>query len=392
VLLALEGRRLLSTLTVDDDRKQNRHADFTSIQAAVLAASPNDKIVVSPGTYNEQVTIPIGKDGLKLISDKEGKAIIKAPATLGGLKAIVEVDAHDVVIDGFTITGPSQGVQVGVLIDQGGSATVSDNHITDIRDQPLSDRQEAVGVYVRNGTARIFGNTIDDYQKAGILVANAGSSAEVANNTVEGIGPTGVIAQVGIQVSDGAVADVHDNEVSDNLYTGTTAAAAGIILLSPGAATKVRNNEVTRNDVGIALSGTTGAVITGNSISRSTEDGIRLLDGTTGTLVANNESRKNGLDGIFVDSTSTGNTIRNNKFKQNGNLDAEDLSLGAGTAGTGNTWENNEGKTSNPPGLVQKKADNGHGHDDDDDDDEHDDDGHGGKHKRRHVDMRHRKD
>jgi parallel beta-helix repeat protein len=383
-LLALEGRRLLSTITVDDDRKQDRHADFTSIQAAVLAAAPNDKILVSPGTYREQVTIPMGKDGLKLISDKHWKAIIQAPATLTGQKAIVEVDkSRDVVIEGFTITGPMQGVQVGVLIDQGGSATVRGNHITDIRDDPMSGRQEAVGVYVRDGMGRILGNTIDDYQKAGILVARATSSAEVAFNKVKGAGPTGVIAQVGIQVSDGAVADVHDNRVSDNRFIGPAAAASGIILFNPGSATKVRNNEVTRNDVGIAVSGATNAAITGNSISRSTEDGIRLIDGPKGTLVANNESRKNGLDGIFVDSTSTNNVIRNNKLKQNKGFDAEDQSVGAGTAGTANTWQNNEGKTSSPPGLVQKKADKGHGHDDDDDDH---DDGPGKAHGRRHAD------
>jgi len=187
------------------------------------------------------------------------------------------------------------------------------------------------------------------------------------------------------------VADVHDNRVSDNIYTQPTFAAGGIILVNPGTMTKVRNNEVTRNDVGIAASGATGAVITGNSVSRSTDDGIQLINGTTGTLVANNVSRKNGLDGIFVDSTSTNNTIRNNQFQQNRGFDAEDQSVGAGTAGTANTWQNNEGKTSNRPGLVQKKTGNHHDHDDEDDDDNNDD-GPPRSHGRRHGDNRHEED
>jgi len=378
-VFALEGRRLLSTFTVDDDLKQCPDADFTSIQAAVNAAAPGDRIEVCPGTYQEQVTIPIGKDNLKLVSEKHWKATIQAPATLVGLKAIVEVDAKNVLIDGFTIAGPSQNVQVGVLIDQGGSARVRDNHITDIRHQPLDGVQEVIAVYVRHGTGTIVENLIDDYQKGGVLVANADSFAEVAFNTVRGVGPTGVIAQNGIQVSNGATADVHNNSVSDNLYTGADSAAGGIILVDSGPSTKVRNNDVTRNDKGIALSGAINAIVTGNSVSRSTEDGISLLDGTTGSLIANNESRKNGLDGIFVDSTSTNNTIRNNELKQNRLFDAEDQSHGAGTAGTANTWKNNEGKTSSPPGLVQKKADD---HKDKDDDN---DDGPPKAHRRRHF-------
>ena len=36
----------------------------------------------------------------------------------------------------------------------------------------------------------------------------------------------------------------------------------------------------------------------------------------------------------------------------NTNFDAEDQSAGTGTDGTGNTWTQNHGKTSSPPGLV----------------------------------------
>jgi pectin methylesterase-like acyl-CoA thioesterase len=37
-----------------------------TIQAAVIAAGPGSKITVCPGTYTEQVTVPAGKDGLKM--------------------------------------------------------------------------------------------------------------------------------------------------------------------------------------------------------------------------------------------------------------------------------------------------------------------------------------
>src|SRR5690348_9101457 len=79
----MEGRALLATLTVGSGQ------DFTTIQAAVDAASAGDTIAVKPGTYSEQVTIPDDLDGLTLKSTKPQGAIIQAPETLSGTDSIV---------------------------------------------------------------------------------------------------------------------------------------------------------------------------------------------------------------------------------------------------------------------------------------------------------------
>jgi pectin methylesterase-like acyl-CoA thioesterase len=70
IALAVRGTALAApnTLVVDDDKVQCPNADFTSIQAAVTAATPGTTIVVCPGTYTEQVTIPAGKNDLTLVS------------------------------------------------------------------------------------------------------------------------------------------------------------------------------------------------------------------------------------------------------------------------------------------------------------------------------------
>ena len=60
-----------------------KNADYPTIQAAVTAASPGAHIMVCPGTYVEQVTIPAGKDNLTLQSQKPLQAIIQAPAVDG---------------------------------------------------------------------------------------------------------------------------------------------------------------------------------------------------------------------------------------------------------------------------------------------------------------------
>src|SRR5437588_6372179 len=64
----LEERAVPSTLTVDDDRAQNHHAQYTSIQAAVNNAHPGDTIKVYAGNYREQVTIPSNLNNLRLVA------------------------------------------------------------------------------------------------------------------------------------------------------------------------------------------------------------------------------------------------------------------------------------------------------------------------------------
>jgi parallel beta-helix repeat protein len=280
-------------------------------------------------------------------------------------------------------------IHYGIRVDAGGSAAITHNHITHIHDSPLSGIQTGIGILVgrfaegQTGSATISHNVIDDYQKAGIVVDNSGSSATIDHNTVVGVGPTPLIAQNGIQVSRGANAQVDHNDVSGNLYAPQTTVSTGILLFNPGTVA-VGHNTVHANDVGIYaqslvgfpgyglakvvldhnevpgstfdgidLDGITGAVVSHNQVSNSTQgNGIALFDNSTGNTLDHNESDNNGNDGIFVEAGSTGNTFSHNRMNGNGNFDAEDLSTGSGTAGTGNTWDHNQGSTSSPPGLL----------------------------------------
>ncbi len=409
----LESRVVPATLRVGASET------YHSIQSAVVAAHPNDTILVDPGTYHEQVTIGAGKNGLKLESVRPLAAVIQAPAVLTGNGAIVEVNgAQNVKIDGFTITGPNNANPpdelYGVLVDNNGSATITDNHITKIENAPFSGAQEGIGVQVGNnftnqsGSADIENNVIDNYQKGGVVIEHAGSKAEVEGNTVVGAGPTSVIAQNGIQVSDGANAEVSDNRVSGNVYTPAQTDpnapfATGILLFNPGQAA-VEGNTLFNNDAGvyalgatkpfidgndisrstfdgIDLDGTTGAWVAFNNITRSGADGIALFDGSTNNTIEHNSSTHNGNDGVFIDLGSSGNRLLHNRFKGNQNLDAEDLTVGAGTAGTGNHWDDNSGKTDNKGGRLFDDNDHqGHDHDDDHQGHDHDDDHQGHDH------------
>jgi hypothetical protein len=339
------------------------NAQFHTIQSAVDAASPGTMIKVCPGTFVEQVLIDAGKVGLTLFSEGYLQAVIKAPALMTPPKAIVRIDGgQNITIRHFTITGPGGGgcdsLEYGVRVDSGGSATITDNHITHIRDTPFSGCQNGVGVIVgRNaensfGVATVVHNLIDDYQKGGIVVdgqfvpgggggllapmSETGpqpSHAEVAFNEVDGIGPTPVIAQNGIQVSRGAFANVHHNRVKDNVYSLPPFFGEGVLLYQvTSSQTTINHNDVFDN-----------------------ADGIGLYT-TSNTDVGWNHSYNNDpYDGVFADTDTSNNTIEHNLLKGNAEFDCDDVSMGPynAPAFVANPWIQDLGYTENKPGLCK---------------------------------------
>jgi parallel beta-helix repeat protein len=390
------GPALADTLVVHTptDTTCGAGSPFTTIQSAVIAANSGDNINVCPGTYPEQVTVPAGKDNLTLVSIKPLQAIIQAPAVMVPPKSIVRVNgAKQTRIRDFTITGPGSAgcdsIEYGVRVDTGGSAEIEGNHITKIEDTPFSGCQNGVAIQVgRDGTdsappdvttgsASIHDNLIDNYQKNGITIANAGSSGAIEDNVVNGVGPTDQIAQNGIQISDGANAAVTGNHVSGNAFSPQTVASTGILLFSSGPAF-VSGNDAQANDVGIfAISTDRHTTLTENRASQSSFDGIALdaangstvndnnssnntaaagegfgVFETTGAFLGDNTARNNATNGFLADSASTNNTFERNQAQGN-MLDCNDQSHGTGTAMTANQWIRDQGVTSSPMGICQ---------------------------------------
>jgi parallel beta-helix repeat protein len=329
-----------------------------------------------------------------VLAGSNQSSIIQWPSNPDPTKpAIVEISgAKNVTLNGFTIQGPGNGpgsIGYGVEVDGGGSANITNNHVTKIEDNPMSGDQTGIAILVgrqslgTTGTATISQNTIDGYQKAGIVVDNTGSSAEIDHNTITGAGSTDLIAQNGIQISRGATANVNHNTVSGNLYAPQSDSATGILLYQPGAVT-VEQNTLLNNDVGIYAFETNGAMIDHNQVTGSTFDGI-VLDTTSGSTVDHNTTNNNGFgdrssnptgdggialfsstnntvtqntsnsnkgDGICADTNSTGNSFYHNQTRGNTLFDIEDDPKAAGTDGTENTWTYNKGQKSNRAGLV----------------------------------------
>src|SRR5262245_32991525 len=375
-LQPLEERAVPSTLLVDDDRRQFRNAPFTSIQAAVNAAHSGDLIYVAKGVYQEQIVFPSTLQSVFLLN--AGGALIGAlPGAGDGSGAIIHVNgAQNITITGFTITGGvgTADLEFGVLVDHGGSATISYNHIINIQTNPLGTNQGAAAIQIGEsstgtpGVGNVFGNRIENYQKGGIVVIGAGSNADVTANTVRGAGPTMVIAQNGIQVSDGATGRVRYNTVSGNQFISTTTEGVGILVFNT-ANVRVEFNTVTTSDEGILVDTSTGVIVQYNTSNKNTLNGIGVLGGsgnlvkfnttlqnrfdginledTTGNTVDGNTAWNNGRDGIAMESTARGNLIRRNSAFRNGRFDLSDAS-----PGVANTFAQNSAKTKGTPAAA----------------------------------------
>jgi hypothetical protein len=344
--VATAAERGPAHLLVDDDGRQCPRASFRSIQRAVDAAPAGATVRVCAGTYPEQVTLGPAKRGVQLLAVHGHAAVVKAPASLGGRGAVVHVDgARDVVIAGFTIAGPLPDVtecpdapRSGVRIGGAGSATVKGNVFDEIRDPTPVDVGCPDGIAVLVGwagqgdvgSALVAGNTLRRYQEAGITVSNAGSRGHVVENRLAGVGPIAETAQVGVWVSQGAVATVARNDVRDHQTLNECCVAPGVWLDAAAAGTEVIGNVLSANDNALAVITTTGARVARNLITRST-----------------------GFDGIFVSDDSTGNAFVGNVLRDNVEVDCRDTSTGGGTAGTANLWAGNTGTTSDPAGLCR---------------------------------------
>ena len=330
---------------------------YLTIQDAVDAANPGDTVKVCPGLYQEQVTIGAGKNNVKLESVKHWQAAIRYPAgILADPKAVVAVrGATGVGIKEFTIEGPWQDTSdctstrhYGIKVDQGGSAKIESNHITQIQDAVFALRgcQDGVAIQVgrsgenTTGSAEIVHNVIDKFQKNGPTIDGAGSSGKVQENTIDGGGDHNIIAKNGVQVGRGATAKVEKNQIFNHYYSGSgppppsdgddSNDATGILVFQVDGGVTIHENTLTFNDLGFAI-----------------------FD-ASGVMIDHNVANANVFDGLRADEDAVGNTFEGNKASSNGSHDCHDNSTGAGTAGTGNTWKDNQGNTQTPEGICKR--------------------------------------
>ena len=233
--------------------------DYTSIQSAINAASADDTIQVSAGTYAENLTInksltilgPNATVAALPISSWEAnrgpEAVIGADNTSN---RVVISGSVSVTLSGFQFVAPSTGNGAQAIVSSGGaSGTISNNWFNSLAN--TSDFS-AADIYIQNGNAGSFTISGNYHEGSGLWeygVANSGAYGFSAINAwyLDSV-------------------NIHGNRIENYGFSG------------------------------IQLEGTKGGTITSNLIKNVTANGLQAANGVTSQLTI----RGNTIDGASL--------------------------------------------------------------------------------------------
>jgi parallel beta-helix repeat protein len=276
-------------------------APLCTISAAAARTSPGTTVVVSAGTYNEQVTVRSGSAGSPVTFTAAPGAKV---TVTGGKYGFYVSNKSYVTIEGFNVT---KSTSDGFHVSSNSSNIKLVGNTVSFAGQPTSGGT-AKGIYVANSTGSVFSfNKVHDNSSYGIYLDSA-SGCQVLDNEAWANAQVYQRAASGIRLygsTQNVVASnlTHDNEDSGiEIYTGSN------------------NNLVTDNvtyrngDHGIDNYSSTGNRLIANSAYRNVTAGINAEGGSTGTTIANNISVDNGINSprtrsdIRVDQASVAGT------------------------------------------------------------------------------------
>ncbi|HMU15719.1 MAG TPA: right-handed parallel beta-helix repeat-containing protein, partial [Flavobacteriales bacterium] len=272
-------------------------APFATIMHAMGLVPDGGTIIVDGGTYTEQVSN--GGKSVTITGQGIGVSILNAPVSLSSVSTpsaaystvwpIVYAtgSGKTVNISGLTISGAGGrdlGAFFGVYYYEAGGA-FTNNRLTAIRWSTLNGVQSGRAFVALHNTGvslaqsiTFSNNTIDDYQKSGVILYEPGLSTTVSNNTITWSGIAGLIAANGITLGRGASASITGNIISGNIYGSDPLAdeAAGILLVGAANPTTITGNTISgtqgailADDIGAPYGPNLGVSISGNTFSNN---------------------------------------------------------------------------------------------------------------------------
>jgi len=238
------------TLTVGNDPEE-----FPSIQAAVDSAGPGATIEVDAGVWAERVEI---RQSVRLIG---AGSVIELPPGANPNDAVIEVrEAVAVRIEGFTVRGPGDGIEVRDSADVVIVGVVASGNGDE-------------GIDVRHSSGVEISATVEDNAGQGIQVREESEDVRVHASTIAGNLDDGVKIEVSTAVT------VESSTISGNLDGVKIEASIDCV---------VADNLVTANrDDGVFIQGSFSTAVLRNTVTSNLGFGIRLLTASSTVLEDN---------------------------------------------------------------------------------------------------------
>lgn len=309
----LEGRLLLAAHIVGST------AVYSTIQAAVDAASPGATINVDAGTYPELVTvyknltIQGAEAGIDARSNTRlagtSESIVTGAGTGSNETSAFYITANDVTIDGFTVQGNTSDGMYGAGIVM--APNIAGTHI--------------LNNIVQNNVSGLFLSN-DSTTDAAVIQHNVFRN----NNNAGDNGGRGIYTDETIFGNILTNVTIDSNAFWGNRgSSGTTGLEAAIAIESgvPGLQSNIRvtNNAMDYNGKGVLFFYTDDILISGNVITNSQDKysgTLRFEGGDTNVTIANNTIYDNPGPAVAVDNKgvpgdNSGFVVNNNNFYNN---------------------------------------------------------------------------
>lgn len=260
-------------------------SQYRTIQAAVDAPRCTT-VTVAPGTYDENVVIrrSLTLSGAKAGRDARTRRAGGDSVISGGTQeAVITISADHVTVDGFTLNGPA---------NQGRAALVMQEH---------------------NSAETIQNNVINNPGRA----ASITTGRTVLRHNVVRNTPT---AGDGFQANSGPVDGL---TITGNTFTGPADPNynADVTVINGGTGVVVADNRSTADGTLVALFATTGATVTGNTVSGTSNSSAVYIGGATKNTTVSGNTISSAASAVKVvalaGGPNSGVTVTRNALRDN---------------------------------------------------------------------------
>jgi parallel beta-helix repeat protein len=237
--------------------------DYPTIQKAIDNASAGDTVFVRKGTYEGNVRV---NKPLSLMGEDSQETIVKGRPSRYGPDTTITVQANNVLILGFTVTGNSMGIgfdefvaddalqvpsgctvtgnniennfEMGITAAYGDNLVISGNNMT---------RNYFYGVYISSSNSIVSDNNISGNYHAGIVVDSC-SNVTVSGNSITGNSDQNITDEYrgGLRLGRDGPFYVYGNNITDNQ-------GYGVEFSTYCNNATVHKNNIVRNSIGVKL-------------------------------------------------------------------------------------------------------------------------------------------